>query len=198
MIEIRDTVPGDLESLAAIVDDEWKFRLYSEENGARLALHYVLHCIDGSNAFQTLLVDGVPKGLLVLRDMDGPKRELSPEERSIIDDIMDDPGTGRYLEDFDVLYDTYLWFARKFKGPESAELRLIIVSEDCKGMGLGRILIDKAAELARARGKSALFFYTDTDCNVGFYDHLGARRLGVRTVMCMGVPLDVMGYQLDI
>jgi hypothetical protein len=65
-------------------------------------------------------------------------------------------------------------------------------------MGLGRKLIEEAARSASSYGCTGLFFYTDTDCNFGFYDHMGALRVGSTDTICNRMPLTVFGYYLKI
>ena len=58
--------------------------------------------------------------------------------------------------------------------------------------------MEEASRLAVEHGCNGLFFYTDTDCNVGFYDHLGAECVGYKDTVCNGMPLRVFGYALAV
>ncbi|MBE6528076.1 MAG: GNAT family N-acetyltransferase [Thermoplasmata archaeon] len=195
-IGFRDTVPEDFGDLSRIIDDEWEFGLYSEENGRRMAEFYLLSCIDGSDRAVTLLADGKAKGVLILKEMGGPAIDMSEELSLLQGELSSDPGFRQLLEDMDSLYGCYTGFANDAKRDEWAELRLLIVADECKGHGFGRMMMDEAERIAESSRKTGFFFYTDTDCNFGFYDHIGSSRVAEREIMCMGTPLTVYGYSL--
>ncbi len=196
-VSLRPVCPADYDPLSVIFDDEWDFRGYSVENGLKMAKFYLLHCINGSNAAVTLLVDGIAKGILILKDMGGETINVSGDVEEARRSIEDDPNYDYFLEDSENLYDLYRYFAKEYKHQDWAELRLIIVSKDCKGKGLGNMLMEESMRIARSSGNSGLFFYTDTDCNIGFYDHIGAVRVGKKETECMGQSITVYGYYIQ-
>lgn len=51
--------------------------------------------------------------------------------------------------------------------------KLLIVSPEARGLGLGRRLLDALRERLRGRGAAGYFLMTDDSCDVSFYDHLG-------------------------
>lgn len=197
-IAIRDLQRSDYEVLSKIIDDEWRFNLYSKKYGQEIATFYLIQCANGSNVAKTLLVDGEPCGILILKEMPGEKVDLSEEYRNYKESLEHQVDTfeqcERDMDEFDRVYNE---FASKYKRPEWAELGLLILSDKHKGLGLGRRLIDEARRCASERGMTGLFFYTDTDCNFGFYDHMGAVRIGQEDIICVGEPLTVFGYYLE-
>lgn len=58
----------------------------------------------------------------------------------------------------------------------AAEIKLLIVSPDAQGLGVGRALMDAAAAHVRSEGRPGFFLITDDTCDVGFYDHMGLSR----------------------
>lgn len=61
--------------------------------------------------------------------------------------------------------------------PESATaVKLLIIAPESRGLGLGRRLLDAAAERVRSIGAAGYYLLTDDACDVGFYDHLGLRQ----------------------
>jgi GNAT superfamily N-acetyltransferase len=196
-IELRRIRESDYRPLAEMLDREWKFYIYPQRNGVNLAEYYLFHCLDGANEERVLTVDGRPEGILVIREAGDDVLDFSREMAESFERIRDDPETDRCLRELGVLVDIYNRFAAVHKRPEWAELGLLIVSDRTKGMGLGRRLIAEAESLTKARGRTGLFFYTDTDCNFGFYDHIGAVRVGTEQMICAGELLTVFGYYLD-
>lgn len=63
-----------------------------------------------------------------------------------------------------------------------AEAVLFILEPDTRGHGVGRRLYDWLMERFRAAGVRDYFLYTDTSCDVGFYDHRGLTRRAERRV----------------
>lgn len=54
-----------------------------------------------------------------------------------------------------------------------AAVKLLIVSPDAKGMGLGGRLFSAALEHLREAGATGYHLLTDDSCDVGFYEHKG-------------------------
>ncbi len=194
-IEMRPTEKSDYPDLSRILDDEWRFSLYSQEKALKLAEYYLVDCINGANVSVTMLVDGEPKGLLVLRDMEGDTIDASGDLAEVYSEVKDDPGFGGCQADIDNLHEIYERSAERNKSSDWAELRLLIVSKDCKGMGLGKKILNEARRIAESFGKVGVFFYTDTDCNFGFYDHMGAEKVSTDDTICAGEELTVYGYR---
>ena len=197
-IEMRPIRRSDHRPLAEMIDKEWLFSLYSKTKGLDLAEYYLMHCLHGSNEAEVLTVDGQVEGVLVVREAGDDVLDFSEDMQSILDSVKDVPGFDECIRDLEAIYGQYELFARDHKSPEWAELRLVILSDRNKGMGLGRRLIEEAKRMAKDRGKTALFFFTDTDCNFGFYDHIGAVRVDEGCVLCMGQPLRMFAYRLDV
>lgn len=57
------------------------------------------------------------------------------------------------------------------------EVVLFLVDETMRGRGVGRMLFDHAMQDFRLSGVNRYFLFTDTRCNVGFYNHRGLTRL---------------------
>ena len=57
-----------------------------------------------------------------------------------------------------------------------ATIKLLIVSPDAKGLGIGGRLFSAAAEHLRERGARGYHLLTDDACDVGFYEHKGLAR----------------------
>ena len=63
-------------------------------------------------------------------------------------------------------------------GPVGADaaVKLLIVSPDAKGLGLGGRLFSAALDHLREAGASGYHLLTDDSCDVGFYEHKGLRQ----------------------
>ncbi|MBT1172023.1 GNAT family N-acetyltransferase [Bifidobacterium sp. MA2] len=63
-----------------------------------------------------------------------------------------------------------------------AEIVLFLVDERVRGRGVGRMLFDRILRTFRNVGANRYFLFTDTTCDVGFYDHRGLTRFRERRV----------------
>lgn len=60
--------------------------------------------------------------------------------------------------------------------PYDGELAFFAVNKDCRGIGIGKMLFQKALEYMNTQKISAFYLFTDTSCNYGFYEHQGMKR----------------------
>ena len=58
----------------------------------------------------------------------------------------------------------------------SGELSFFVISQKCRGKGLGRKLFQSAADYMKSENISKFYLFTDTSCNYPFYEHLGLLR----------------------
>lgn len=68
-------------------------------------------------------------------------------------------------------------FAAKQDDEALGQINLIVVSPDCQGQGLGRMLIGTARTHLREAGCRRFFLMTDNHSDWQFYEHLGMSRL---------------------
>lgn len=64
--------------------------------------------------------------------------------------------------------------------PDALEIERIYVLKRFKGRGLGRFMLERAFEEARARGAESVWLgvWEHNDAALGFYEHLGFKALG--------------------
>ncbi len=196
-VEFRNVTKEDYGRLSEILDDEWKFHLYSDRYGLKLAEYYLMECMNGADLALSILLDGEVQGILILKDMGEASIDTEAEIDALSEELMNVPKKESFLEDLHILHDAYDRFAKQYKTDEFAELSLVILDKKCRGTGAGRRSIEEAMRLVSLHGKKGVFFYTDTDCNFGFYDHLGAVRLCSEWITCFGEPLQFFGYSLE-
>lgn len=56
-------------------------------------------------------------------------------------------------------------------------LTLFAITEDCRGLGAGKELLNRLLEYLKKQQVKSIYLYTDSACNVGFYEHEGFERL---------------------
>ena len=61
--------------------------------------------------------------------------------------------------------------------PEAAAaLKLLIVSPEARGLGVGKRLFNAVRERVRESGATGYYLLTDDNCDVSFYDHMGLKQ----------------------
>lgn len=57
----------------------------------------------------------------------------------------------------------------------AAEFKLLVVSPEAKGLGVGKRLFLDATQRVQSAGAQGFYLLTDEGCDVGFYDHMGLK-----------------------
>lgn len=61
-------------------------------------------------------------------------------------------------------------------------IELFIVSKECRGLGVGKKLVNDLMNYMKDNSVSNLYLYSDSNCNYGFYDSQGFNQLDSRNV----------------
>lgn len=189
--EIRDFRESDISSLVPFINDEWHFDLYGPE-WERLVAEYVAEYVSRSDFSKVAVYDGIPVGIVTA------SVEVDPGASARMEMMMARyPGNG-YITDQKLLDSTDEFLRSQNDMSGSGELVLLIVSSDMKGKGIGRMLLGEAASFLKNQGCRGMQISTDTDCNYGFYEHLGAELLGSREIVIQGKPIIRFLYSLEL
>lgn len=73
-------------------------------------------------------------------------------------------------------------------------VELFIVSEEIRGLGLGKKLLSSFFKYLKENLVSNIYLYTDSICNFGFYDSQGFKREEAINIEIANEPLDVYLY----
>lgn len=72
-------------------------------------------------------------------------------------------------------------------------IQLFIVSEECRGFGVGKKLLNYLFDYMKSSNVKSLYLYTDTRCNYGFYDSHNFKRINEKEVL-----FDSFNEKLDV
>lgn len=187
-ITIRDVEARDLPEIKAIIDEIWEFSDWFETEGAAdTALGIYFNQVLYGNSFgKAALLDGKVVGVIFghvkgelpkyrMLQEDNTKYIMSllnmhEDDRSIINEFISKMHYG-YEELIAKKIDSY-----------DGVLDFLIVSEKAQGLKIGKKLWDELAAYFRETKAKSIYVFTDTECNFGFYDHLGFSRKGERDV----------------
>ncbi|KFI93433.1 N-acetylglutamate synthase [Bifidobacterium saguini DSM 23967] len=78
----------------------------------------------------------------------------------------------------------------------AAEVVLFVLAPEARGLGLGKRMFRKLIADFRASGLSKYFLYTDTTCNVGFYEHTGLQQIAAITLPASRIHEESMSFYL--
>ena len=181
-IAYRSVDESDLPALAEILRGLWHTDTPTEEYAALEALHDVLDCLSWSTFAIVAEVDGETAGICCANT--GANRrngsfERWGEQRDEVElrlQETDPVAAARYRAYLDASYVVNKGLIADAGITHEAEIVLLAIGPRARGLGIGRALITRAVERLRKAGAPGAFLFTDTDCNWGFYDHLGLKR----------------------
>lgn len=195
---MREMRPGDIAPIAEMARRIWEMDAYADI-GRESSFLYVKGLYDRGTFGWVCERDGKVLGCVIGRIcntisfpsdiMSTIRTVLSIRKKESYRDMVDDERT---IDRTD--RELYSGCGKGFDG----ELVLLIVSEEARGMGLGRLLFEKAADEFRSRGAEEIFLYTDDDCDFGFYDRMGAKRLNEKSVRLSNEDLLMMLYSFSL
>lgn len=81
------------------------------------------------------------------------------------------------VNDFSKLTDAYKEIIKGMENSFQGCIQLFIVSEESRGLGVGKSLLNSLLSYMKSRNVNSLYLYTDSNCNYGFYDSQGFKRL---------------------
>jgi predicted N-acetyltransferase YhbS len=181
-IVIREIEAGDLTTIKAMIDEAWDWaelvesqkvldatlglylnQILYESSFARVAVldNKVVGCIFGfvdgeAPKYRMLQEDGLEHSLTLLNATECERKDVY-ECISKLNGVYDQLISGK--ED---LYDGTLDF--------------FVVSEEVQGLGIGKMLWHELGIYFQEKNAKSIYVYTDSECNVEFYDHSGFQR----------------------
>ncbi|MFQ9872719.1 MAG: GNAT family N-acetyltransferase [Oscillospiraceae bacterium] len=100
------------------------------------------------------------------------------------------------------LHKIYHTFSKCHEGEFDSVLTLFAVDERYRGHSIGKTLLNRLLRSLQNRGAKRIYLYTDTTCNVKFYEYQGFERLEEEPMVMIrdGKPaqMDVYLYGRDI
>lgn len=197
---LREFREEDCEPMASIMCDVWSMASYGADVAMPGSRMYCCQCVLASSFIRVAEVDGRIVGCVGARY--GNERIEAPWAKRMLqqerDSVSDSEDGSRMIAEFES-YDSIDRDLGIRTGIDTdAELTILILSKHCRGLGLGRMMFDAACDYLRSKGASSMMLYTDTDCNTGFYDALGAERVATSGMMCLGEPLGMFLYRYPL
>ena len=196
---IRKFLWRDVLPLSILIERVWNMDAYGDDISMSAAQAYALTCLSRSTKKYTAFVNGEFAGVLMLwakgrRKGYGYKGRLQ-RITSYMESLESYP---RFAEDFANMERVDEELRKTYAKDIPGEIVLMILSERFRGMGIGKTMFNLACRYFCTNGVDRFFLYTDTDCNYGFYDAMGAEKLGGCDTYCLGEELGMYIYTYDI
>ena len=178
-IEIRDVCIEDVATIKEAINEVWDF---ASILGSKAVLDatlsfYFNQVMYRSTYGRVAIMNGEVLGVIF-----GYIKGEAPQYRHLLQDISEITMTLMMATD-EERNGLYEYFSKQtavygelIDGLESdydGSLEFIVLSRVAQGKGVGRLLWENLKTHFEGCGITKIYVYTDTDCNYGFYDHLG-------------------------
>ncbi|MGG0643502.1 GNAT family N-acetyltransferase [Sporosarcina gallistercoris] len=183
-IQYREIKREDYPALEKIICDTWEYEKYSSPQVAKQMAKYFLASSLANQTFTCVAENnGVAVGVIMAKvdeNFHTPIRFATQELLAAGNLKRTEEGrhVATLLESIDRLNKRLL----KQSGMQfDGELALFIVGSDQRGNGIGGELYNRFLKYTQAAGIESYYLFTDSDCNVGFYEHKGLKRMDEET-----------------
>ena len=184
----RDVRNSDLSDIKDIIDDSWDWvDLFESEGSLEATLGLYLNMVLYESSFTKVAVhNGKIVGVIMgYVEGDEPKgRLLMDDSASFALKLMnttknDRKAAYKYLSKTRVIYEEMF---EEVGIDYDANLVFFVVSEDARGLNIGKLLWLELLEYFKQKEVRSVYLFSDTECNFGFYDHIGFTKKTEREV----------------
>lgn len=178
-INLRELKKEDMSVLENIICETWHYEEFSSPKTAKkLARVFFYSCLTNQTFSRVALVDGLPVGVILGKDVSTHKCTLRDRFRQIgailsLYASKEGRNVSKVFSNVSDI-DKQLLKDRGFSYP--GELSLFAISSSCRGKGIGKLLYQSFLEYMKQQNISQFFLFTDTSCNYGFYEHQGMKQ----------------------
>lgn len=175
----REYQKEDAPFLEAIIRKTWNYDSICPPKVAKqMAGLYLASCLTEQTYTRVALLDGIPVGIIMAKDIAAHKRSFRlklNQIRKICPIYFSREGrkTAGIFSGIDKIDQVLLANAQT---SYDGEIAFFAISEQCRGLGIGKELYAKALNYFKDRQIKHYYLYTDSTCNYGFYEHQGMIR----------------------
>ncbi|QIL46859.1 GNAT family N-acetyltransferase [Vagococcus coleopterorum] len=174
-IEEKDFAP-----LEQIIRDTWNYDTYYDEQLAKdCAEMYLAGCLNNFTFSEVAVLEGETVGVILVNDKKNhhPNPTYQKKWEAVLERL-DQTEAGRTaFNSFDKVEGLYHEMYIKTNKAYDGELAFFLMNDKHQGLGIGKKLYLDALAYFKAQGVESFYLFTDTQCNFGFYDHIGMNRI---------------------
>lgn len=171
----------DYPYLARLIATTWEFDTFCSPRVAKyLSYVYLDACLIEQNFSQVALMNGQIAGVIMAQSAYNYKASFWAQLRrkwhlTLLKLTDEGCEVLSFFEHIDMI-DKQLLIQTEH--PYQGKVELFIVDSAYQGHGLGKKLFDKTLEFFKEHQVNDFYLFTDSSCNIGFYEHAGMRRRG--------------------
>lgn len=208
-VKYRKLQKNDYKQIIKLIDDAWNFDKFIDNKKSKehMLKGFMRTALSNQNYTQIAEVDGEAVGLLFGRIPKSKGRAKSLKSMPIalyhgIYLFIKGKNERKMLQDFGKMIVAYEKLRKNTGKKFDAEIVLFIVNSKCRGLGIGKELINNYLDYCNKQKVKSLYVMTDTNCNYGFYDHMGFTKEGSQKVTfdlySGAMEFDVFIYTMDL
>ena len=184
LVVYREYEERDYPYIIDIIKRAWGYEDFAMPKTADLlAAQELVACLGESTYTQVALVDGKPVGFIIgsvaeYSDEHKAEEEVKEIKRKIKlrpDGLIMNAFTEKLVSINETLY-------KEANEDYDAELSFFALDEDMRGLGIGGKLFKGFEEHLRKMNAHKFYVYTDSYCNIGFYEHENMKLKGHKQV----------------
>ena len=185
---IRDVEARDLPEIKEIINEIWHFsELFDDQKSIDTALGIYFNQVLFTSSFgKAALLDNKVVGVIL-----GHVKGETPKHRMLLEDItkhilavlnMTEHDRKNINEFMSKVHNTYEKLMGSNSDSYDGVLDFLILSEKARGLKIGKKLWDELVIYFKETNARSICVFTDSDCNFGFYEHIGFLRRGEQDI----------------
>lgn len=178
-IKLREFEKGDEIFIENIIREAWHYdEMCREKTAKKMAKAFLASCLANQTFTQVATRNNQPIGIIMGKDIRKhrcPLRYRWKQFISILSLLCDKEGR-KVSSLFKSVHTIDQELLRESKIDYQGELAFFAISQECRGLGIGKELFLRLVDYMKLRNIQYFYLYTDTSCNYQFYEHQGMIR----------------------
>ncbi|MED1115439.1 GNAT family N-acetyltransferase [Bacillus paramycoides] len=205
-VKYRSLVKEDYEPIKHLIGEAFGFNQFiTDKNFLDSLLNFYLQsCILGSSFSKVAEKDNKIIGV-ILGDSEKDKKRLKRFHNTFsfsyntLKLFMTNKENREFLKSFIKVKKTYKELIQGKEDQFQGCIQLFIVSEESRGLGVGKTLMNHAFQYMTTEDVTSLYLYTDDNCNYGFYDKQNFNRVTEKEITFESIEenLNIFLYRYD-
>ncbi|PGZ61810.1 GNAT family N-acetyltransferase [Bacillus cereus] len=205
-VKYRSLVKEDYEPIKHLIGEAFGFNEFiTDKNFLNSVLNFYLHsCILGSSFSKVAEKDNKVIGF-ILGDSEKDKNRLKSVHNNFsfayntLKLFMTNKENREFLKSFIKVKKTYKELIQGKEDRFQGCIQLFIVSEESRGLGVGKTLMNYLFEYMKTEDVTSLYLYTDNNCNYRFYDKQNFKRVTEKEIAFESIEenLNIFLYRYD-
>ncbi|MED0965429.1 GNAT family N-acetyltransferase [Bacillus paramycoides] len=205
-VKYRSLVKEDYEPIKHLIGEAFGFNQFiTDKNFLDSLLNFYLQsCILGSSFSKVAEKDNKIIGV-ILGDSEKDKKRLKRFHNTFsfsyntLKLFMTNKENREFLKSFIKVKKTYKELIQGKEDQFQGCIQLFIVSEESRGLGVGKTLMNHVFQYMTTEDVTSLYLYTDDNCNYGFYDKQNFNRVTEKEITFESIEenLNIFLYRYD-